>query len=85
MQAADLAGHTPMQAAPEPQGFSKIFHQNFQGKCLISLKMSACFYFILPHKLNMGNAKDISRNPETPMAGEGDSIHFAHEKLIFFS
>lgn len=85
VQAADLAGHTPMRPAPEPQGSWKIFHQNFQGKYLISLKTSACFYFILLGKLNMENGKDISRNPETLMAGEGDSIHFANEKLIFFS
>lgn len=72
-----------MQAAPEPQGSLKIFHQNFQGKYLISLKMSACFYFILLDKLNMGNGKDNSRNPGALMAGEGDSMHFVNEKLIF--
>lgn len=72
-----------MQPAPEPQGSLKIFHQNFRGKYLISLKMSACFYFILLDKLNMKNGKDISRNAETLMAGGGDSIHFVNEKLIF--
>ena len=72
-----------MQPAPEPQGSLKIFHQNFHGKYLISLKMSACFYFILLEKLNTENRKDISRNPETLMDGGGDSIHFVNEKTIF--
>lgn len=80
-QAADLAGHTPMQPAPEPQGSLKIFHGNFHGKYLISLKMSACFHFILLDKLNKGNGRDMSRNPEN--VGEGKAFNLSMRSQYF--
>lgn len=55
--AGHLAGHAPMRAAPEPQGSWKIFHQNFQGKYLIPLKMSACFLFHSARQIEYGKWK----------------------------
>lgn len=66
----DSAGAAPMQPAPEPRGSSNIFHQNLNGKCLIPLKMSACFEFVLLDKLNMENGKYISRNPNGVERGQ---------------